>query len=376
MGVTLNSKEIKGKVNTTGLIATIGLIGSRGAKGDQGEQGNDGFSPIITTSKSGKVTTLTITDASGTKTATINDGADGQGSGDMLTSVYDQNLNGIVDNAEKVNNHTVESDVPSNAIFTDTTYTAGTGIDITNNVISNTQTSAEWGNITGTLNSQTDLKNALDTKQDVIDSSNKLPYSYISGTPTIPTKLSDLTNDNNTVTDASYVHTDNNYTTAEKNKLAGVDDIIVVGNETPTSQTEVVFEETDLNAQFSDVLNEYSTTQDKAYSCDYINNAIPSVEILTNPTITQAITTLDMSYKKVGNVYHFSLRGTINNNVNANTEYKIINQNFSGYKSGIITFERNTSQAGTFIMNQNGLYIYLTQVSSGESIILSATWIE
>ena len=28
----------------------------------------------------------------------------------------------------------------------------------------------------------------------------------------VPTKLSELTNDNNTVTDANYVHTDNNYT--------------------------------------------------------------------------------------------------------------------------------------------------------------------
>ena len=39
---------------------------------------------------------------------------------------------------------------------------------------------------------------------------------------TVPTKLTDLTNDNNFVTDANYVHTDNNYTTAEKNKLAGL----------------------------------------------------------------------------------------------------------------------------------------------------------
>lgn len=39
---------------------------------------------------------------------------------------------------------------------------------------------------------------------------------------TVPTKLSDLTNDNNTVTDASYVHTDNNYTTAEKTKLSNI----------------------------------------------------------------------------------------------------------------------------------------------------------
>ena len=39
---------------------------------------------------------------------------------------------------------------------------------------------------------------------------------------TVPTALSDLTNDGNFVTDASYVHTDNNYTTTEKNKLSGI----------------------------------------------------------------------------------------------------------------------------------------------------------
>lgn len=36
----------------------------------------------------------------------------------------------------------------------------------------------------------------------------------------IPTKLSQLANDNNTVKDANYVHTDNNYTTADKTRLA------------------------------------------------------------------------------------------------------------------------------------------------------------
>lgn len=39
---------------------------------------------------------------------------------------------------------------------------------------------------------------------------------------TIPTKLTDLTNDGNFVTDANYVHTDNNFTTTDKNKLAGI----------------------------------------------------------------------------------------------------------------------------------------------------------
>ena len=39
---------------------------------------------------------------------------------------------------------------------------------------------------------------------------------------TVPTKTSDLTNDSDFVSDASYVHTDANYTVAEKEKLAGI----------------------------------------------------------------------------------------------------------------------------------------------------------
>ena len=39
----------------------------------------------------------------------------------------------------------------------------------------------------------------------------------------VPTKTSDLTNDDSVVKDASYVHTDNNYTSAEKTKLSGIE---------------------------------------------------------------------------------------------------------------------------------------------------------
>lgn len=49
--------------------------------GSKGNPGENGVSPIVSVSKSGKVTTITITDANGTKVATINDGADGSGGG-------------------------------------------------------------------------------------------------------------------------------------------------------------------------------------------------------------------------------------------------------------------------------------------------------
>lgn len=59
-------------------------------------------------------------------------------------------------------------------------------------------------------------------------SSDKKPVFYngagytLAYTSDIPTKTSDLTNDSNFVSDASYVHTDNNYTTTEKSKLASL----------------------------------------------------------------------------------------------------------------------------------------------------------
>lgn len=57
---------------------------------------------------------------------------------------------------------------------------------------------------------------------------------------TVPTKTSDLTNDSNFVADASYVHTDNNFTTTEKNKLSGIAagaEVNVQANWTQTTTT-------------------------------------------------------------------------------------------------------------------------------------------
>lgn len=45
----------------------------------------------------------------------VRDSMSDLGYGDMLKSTYDTNGDGIVDNAEKVNGHTVESDVPTGA---------------------------------------------------------------------------------------------------------------------------------------------------------------------------------------------------------------------------------------------------------------------
>jgi hypothetical protein len=77
--------------------------------------GQDGYSPIATVTKSDKVATITITDKNGTTTATVSDGQD----------------------------------------------------------------SSEWGKITGTLSNQTDLNNALNSKQNTIDSTHKLDADLV-----------------------------------------------------------------------------------------------------------------------------------------------------------------------------------------------------
>ena len=88
------AKGDKGDKGDKGNTGDRGPAGATGPTGPQGPAGQDGFTPTVTASKSGKTTTLTITNATGTTTTQIEDGADGS------------------------------------------SYTAGSGIDITNNVIS------------------------------------------------------------------------------------------------------------------------------------------------------------------------------------------------------------------------------------------------
>lgn len=59
----------------------------------------------------------------------------------------------------------VQAEGTNYATKAEATYTAGAGISIENNVISNTQTSAEWGNIQGDIQNQNDLKELVESKR-------------------------------------------------------------------------------------------------------------------------------------------------------------------------------------------------------------------
>lgn len=83
----------KGDKGDKGDTGEKGDKGERGLQGVQGVKGDDGVSPTVTTSKTGKVTTIEITDANGVHTATVNDGESVevvQSTGTSTTSVMSQ----------------------------------------------------------------------------------------------------------------------------------------------------------------------------------------------------------------------------------------------------------------------------------------------
>lgn len=71
-------KGDKGDTGDTGPTGPQGNPGAKGDKGDPGVNGTDGFSPSAMVSKSGRTTTITITDKNRTTTANVFDGTNGR----------------------------------------------------------------------------------------------------------------------------------------------------------------------------------------------------------------------------------------------------------------------------------------------------------
>ena len=117
----------------TSTWKNVGSI--QGPAGKNGKDGTNGVSPIVNVSKTGKVTTITITDANGTHTATVNDGTDGSGAGDMLAATYDTNGDGVVNSAENsnklggkaANQYALKTDIPAVPTYTMSATDDGNG---------------------------------------------------------------------------------------------------------------------------------------------------------------------------------------------------------------------------------------------------------
>ena len=135
----------------------------------------------------------------------------------------------------------------------------------------------------------------------------------------IPTKTSQLTNDSNLIVDSKYVHTDNNYTTTEKNKLAGLVnyDDTALANRVATAETTIKNNTTKINTNTQNITNNTASIganteaiEANAASIVTINNtlknkadtsAIPTkLSQLSNDKgfITNAVNNLTNYYKK------------------------------------------------------------------------------
>ena len=100
----------------------------------QGVKGDDGVSPTVTTSKAGKVTTIEITDAQGTHTATVNDGESVdvvQSTGTSTTSVMSQKAV-----SDALSNVYTKAESDAMLATKQNVLTAGNGVTITDDVIS------------------------------------------------------------------------------------------------------------------------------------------------------------------------------------------------------------------------------------------------
>ena len=175
-------------------VFTFGIPrGNKGETGATGETGN-GIASIRKTSTSGLVDTYTITYTDGTTTTfTVTNGQNGTG------SVADVTQNGV-----SVLDGTVAK------------------------VVADANVQSDW--------------NESDSTDD----------AYIKNKPSIPTATSDLTNDSNFVSDSDYVHTDNNYTTTEKTKLAGIEagaeaNVQADWNQTTTTADDYIKNKPDIN---------------------------------------------------------------------------------------------------------------------------------
>lgn len=137
--------------------------------------------------------------------------------------------------------------------------------------------------------------------------------------PVIPTKTSQLTNDSNFAVDANYVHTDNNYTTTEKNKLSGIASGAEVNVQADWNETNTSSDAYIKNKPVIPVFTQTQSDWDEADTTDpaYIKNkpSIPTnisdlnndstFEDTTNKVTSISNASTDTEYPSAKSVYDY-----------------------------------------------------------------------
>ena len=231
-----------------------------------------------------------------------------------------------------------------------------------------TPTGAIWGNITGTLSNQTDLQNALNDKQNLIDSNNKLSsdliddtdslnkfvtssditawnnksdfsgnYNDLTNKPTIPTKTSDLNNDSGFITNS--VNDLTNYTlssslatvatSGQYSDLTGIPSLATVA-------TSGSYSDLSNKPTIPEIKTTKTTSDTAGYSCTYINNQLTDsgwvdLSNYVNTTYFKVRTGFTPKVRKIGNVVYFTGYIYCKSNVGSNIG-KILNAIPSAYR--------------------------------------------
>lgn len=231
-----------------------------------------------------------------------------------------------------------------------TSDNAGEGIDIADGVISCTVNGAEWGNITGDIDDQTDLTNALNSKQDTLTAGTNINIdsnNVISAVDTKYTQGTGITIDHNNVV-SNDVSPLVPAQATPTNQLADKDFVnssIATSTATFRGTYNVV---TDLHLSTSATHQQVATALGNTISLadnnDYCFVAIPTDDL--TPTETLQVD----RYKYNGSSWSFEY--TLNNSGYTSAQWKAIN---SGITSGKVTQydDYATSKQDTLIAGTN-----------------------
>lgn len=258
-------------------------------------------------------------------------------SGGTLTGDLILNGSPTSDNMAATKKYVDDSIIASGGVVIDSAMSSTSENPVQNKVIYNALQN-KVDSVSGKGLSTNDFTNELLTKVNSVESNaeeNVIDGVTVNGTDatitnrkaeiTVPTKTSDLTNDSDFVSDASYVHTDNNYTTTDKNKLSAVesgaevnviDTISINGTDATVTNKKV---DITVPTKVSDITNDsgFQTASDVASA---INSAIGSITSISFEVVTSLPATGEN-----GVIYLISNGGT---NPNIYDEYIYVNNNF------------------------------------------------
>lgn len=187
----------------------------------------------------------------------------------------------------------------------------------------------------------------------------------------VPTKTSDLTNDSNFAVDANYVHTDNNFTTALKNKLNGIAAGAEVNVQSDWNVTDTTSDAFIKNKPTIPTVNNATLTikRNNTSVGTFTANASQNAEInITVPTNTNQLT----------NGAGFQNESQVNNLISAaiaditSFEYQIVQSLPATGEKGVIYLVPNSGTSP----NVYDEYVWITSGSSGSFEMIGTTAVD